>query len=144
MEPWKTPFDTTLKLVEALTEGAMKMHETQLEAATDAHANAEATRQSIANAGDPAALMQLYTQWAQHNNAHAVAYWRALFEAALETNAALAKCLGASGAALGAAGAPGAAPFDLDASKNALLGAVDSAYKQWLETTRRLAGVHAE
>ena len=137
MEPWKTPFDTTLKLVEALTEGAMKMHETQLEAATDAHANAEATRQSIANAGDPAALMQLYGQWAQHNSAHAVAYWRALFEASLETHAALLKCLGAAVPAAGA-------PLDFDASKNALLGAVDSAYKQWLETTRRLAGVHAE
>jgi phasin family protein len=139
MEPWKIPFDTTLKLVEALTEGAMKMHETQLESATDAHANAEATRQSIASAGDPAAIMQLYAQWAQHNGAHAVAYWRALFDASLETHAALLKCLGA-------AGTPGAAiaPLDFDSSKNALLGAVDSAYKQWLETTRRLAGVHAE
>ena len=135
MEPWKIPFDTTLRLVEALTEGAMKMHETQLESATDAHANAEATRQSIANAGDPAALMQLYAQWAQHNSAHAVAYWRALFEASLETNAALLKCLGA-------AGAPGAAiaPLDAEGSKNALLGAVDGAYKQWLEATRRLYG----
>jgi len=146
-QAWKAQLDTALKLVEALTEGAMKMHETQLEAATDAHANAEATRQSAAGAAGPAELAKIGSQWMQHNAEHAAAYWRALFEAALETNASLLKCLGEAGAALGAAAAPGAAgvaPLDVEASKNALLGAVDGAYKQWLEATRRLYGTPVE
>jgi len=138
---WKTQLETALKLVAALTEGAMKMHETQLEAATDAHANAEATRQSIAAAAGPAELAQAGTQWLQHNGEHAAAYWRALFQVALETNASLMKCV----SPLATPGLPaGGAPLDVDASKNALLGMVDNAYKQWLETTRRLYGAPVE
>jgi hypothetical protein len=141
LQAWKTQFDTALKLVETLTEGAMKMHETQLEAATDAHANAAATRQSITAAAGPIELAQAGTQWLQHNGEHAAAYWRALFQVALETNASLMKCV----SPLSVPGLPASgAPLDVDASKNALLGMVDNAYKQWLENTRRLYGAHAE
>lgn len=136
IEAWKKQFDLALRLVEALTEGAMKMHETQLEAATDTHANAEATRQSAAQAAGPLEIVRVQAQWTQHNMQHAAAYWRALFETALETNASLLKCLAEQPAFTALAGKP----LDVEASQSSLLGMVDGAYKQWLEATRRLYG----
>ena len=140
LDAWKKQIDTALQLVEALAEGAMKAHETQLEAATDAHANAVATRQSIAKTADPIELARIQSQWAIHNIEHAGAYWRALFTVVLETNSSLLKCACAQ-APMGAL--PGR-PLDVDASKNALLGLVDGAYRQWIEATRRLYAAPAE
>ena len=140
LEAWKKQLDTALQLVEALTDGAMKVHETQLEAATDAHANAVATQQSAAKAADPIELARIQSQWAMHNLEHAGAYWRALFTAALETNSSMLKCL----CAQPPMGALPARPLDVDASKNALLGMVDNAYKQWFDATRQLYAAPAE
>lgn len=131
---WKRQFDTAMQLVETMAEGAAKMREWQLQAAVDAHANATATQQAAAKAGDPAGLLNTETQWIQHNIEQAASYWRILFETGLETNANLLKCLLQQQAAQGT---PGAAA-DLDASKNALLEMIESGYSQWLEAARAL------
>lgn len=140
LEIWKRQFDVALQLVEAMTEGAAKVHETQLEAATDAHANAVATQKSAAGVADPVELARIESQWALHNMEHAAAYWRALFETALATNSSMIKCLCEQ------PGASGLMPqsFDIDASKGALLSMVDNAYKQWLDTSRRFYSAPAE
>lgn len=93
IEAWKNQFDTALRLVEALSEGALKMHETQMEAAADTHANAVAAQQSALKAGDPAELVRIESQWAMHNFQHAAEYWKQLAEVVLETNARMAKCV---------------------------------------------------
>lgn len=140
LEAWKRQFDVALRLVEAMTEGAAKMHETQLEAAADAHANAVATQKSAAGVADPVELTRIQSQWAMHNMEHAAAYWRALFEAALETNSTVVKCLCEQPVVTGLP----AQPIDIDVSKGALLGMVDNAYKQWLDASRRLYAAPAE
>lgn len=101
LEAWKKQLDTALRMVEALTEGAMKMHEVQLEAATDTHANAVAAQQAIAKAGDAAEFSRLGSEWAMHNLQHAMGYWRQMFETALETNAAMVKCVAGAQAGFG-------------------------------------------
>lgn len=126
MQAWKQQLDASLRFIEILIEGATKLHEVQLEAAADAHADAEATRKSVA-AADPSQLLKLQTEWAGANMEKCAAYWRGLYGVAAETQAELVKCL----CAQPLAAAPGG-----DSSK-ALLGLIDNAYKQWLDTTQQ-------
>lgn len=114
---WKQQVDAALGAVEAITEGARRIHEKQLEAACEAHACAEATRKRLAGASDPNELWRIQSDWLAANLQSSLAYWRGLCECVAETDTNVAKCLGSS------AYAP-AMPDEL--------------YKQWMETTRRI------
>ena len=129
MQAWKAQLDAGMRMLETITEGAIRMHEAQLEAATEAHADADATRKAIVAATDASQLMKLYAEWSRANAEKSLAYWRSLFETVLQTDAAVAKCVGS--------GAPMALPQGLD------LGMIDSAYRQWLEATQKLYRVNA-
>lgn len=140
MQAWKAQLDAGLHVLETITEGAIRMHEAQLEAATEAHADADATRKAILGATDASQLMKLYAEWSRANAEKSLAYWRSLFETVLQTDAAVAKCVGS--------GMPLALPdlfkaSEFDASKQAMFGMVDSAYRQWLEATQKLYRVNA-
>jgi phasin family protein len=124
LQGWKGQLEAGLRLVETLVEGSTRLHEIQLEAAAEAHADLEATRKAIAAATDAAQLFRLQAEWTQANAQKSAAYWRAVHQAAMETGAALLK------SARGAPGVPLPEP--------ALLGAVDGAYRQWLELAQRL------
>jgi len=141
VEAWKQQFDTTLQIIEAMTEGAVRLRESQLQAAVDAHANAAAAQKSISKAGDPAQLLGAEAEWLQHNAEQSAAYWRSLFEAALDTQSNLLKCL-AQHPALKAL--PGAPQVDFDSTRNAMLGLVEKACGQWLEASRRTAALAAD
>ena len=93
MQAWKQQLDAGLRAIEALVEGATRMHEVQLEAAMQAHADAVATQRAIAQAASPAEILRLQAQWTQSNAGQCVAYWRSLQEAAAETNAKVTGCL---------------------------------------------------
>jgi phasin family protein len=90
---WKQQLDATFRVIEALTEGAERMHETQLEAAAGTHADAVATQQAALRAKDAAELAQVQLQWARANAEKAMAYWRAMYENAVQTGTQLAACL---------------------------------------------------
>jgi phasin family protein len=124
MQAWKAQLDAGLRVLETITEGAIRMHEAQLEAATEAHADADATRKAILAATDASQLLNLYAQWAAANAEKSAAYWRSLFETVMQTDAAVAKCVGS--------GTPMALPQGID------LGMIDSAYKQWLEGVQQM------
>ena len=64
MQAWKAQLDAGLRVLETITEGAIRMHEAQLEAATEAHADADATRKAILAATDASQLMKLCAEWA--------------------------------------------------------------------------------
>ena len=86
-------------------------------------------------ATDASQFMKFYTQWAATNAEKSIAYWRSLFETVMQTDAAVAKCVGS--------GTPVALPemfktADLDASKQAMLGLIDGAYRQWLDAAQRM------
>lgn len=93
MQAWKQQLDAGLRAIEAMIEGATRMHEMQLEAATQAHADAVATQKAIAGATSPAEILRLQAQWTQSNAGRCVEYWRCLQQAATETNAKVAGCL---------------------------------------------------
>ena len=133
LQAWKRQADCGLRLVEAMVEGSTRMREIQLEAAAEAHADAEATRKAVAAARDLAQLARLQADWARANAAKSAAYWRSVCQAVMETHAALVKC-----SAVPIALPEGLKGADLEASQQALLGIVDSAYKQWLDTAQRL------
>jgi len=128
VQAWKQQLDVGLRLVEAMADGATRLREMQIEAATDAHADAVATRKSIAAAADVTQLLKLQTEWARANAEKCAAYWRALAEIAAQTRNELARCAGVQ--------APALIGSD-DDSKKALLSLIDNAYKQWLDTTQQ-------
>jgi phasin family protein len=93
-QSWKAQLEIGLQVLETLAEGAIRMHEAQLEAATEAHADLEATRKALAAATDASQVMKLYAEWARANTDKSLAYWRSLFQTVMETDAAVAKCVG--------------------------------------------------
>lgn len=90
---WKNGMDSWWRAVEALTEGARRLHEIQLETAVEAHACAEASRRQFAEAADPQAAWRIQAEWMTRNLADCQAYWRRLAETAGETQAAVTQCL---------------------------------------------------
>jgi len=94
MDAWKRQLDATMRVTEAIIEGSTRMHEVQIEAATEAHADAVATQRSLAAAAGPADLLRIQTEWLAANQRKSMEYWRHLYEAAAETNARVVRCLG--------------------------------------------------
>ena len=78
LQTWKQQLDLGLRLIETMVEGAIKLREVQIEAATDAHADAVATRKSVADANDLAQLVKLQAEWTRANVQKCAAYWRDL------------------------------------------------------------------
>ena len=109
VQAWKAQLDAGLRAIETITESAIRVHEAQLEAATVAHADAEATRKAIAAASDASQLTKLCAEWARTNAGKSFAYWRSLLQA----------------------GAPQALPGML---KHEM---IDGAYQQWLDAMQR-------
>lgn len=89
---WKNGVDAWWRALEAVTEGARRVHEIQLEAAVEAHACTEATRQQLAEAADPQTAWRIQSEWMSRNLADCQAYWRRLAETAGETQAAVTEC----------------------------------------------------
>lgn len=89
---WKRQLDAGFCLLETLLEGATRLREAQLEAATEAHAAAVATQKALAGAAGAGELVQLQAQWTRANAEQCLAYWRAMYEIAAETGAELVKC----------------------------------------------------
>jgi phasin family protein len=93
MDAWKRQLDTALRITEAIIEGSTRMHEVQIEAATEAHADAVATQKSLAATSNPAELLRLQTEWLVANQKKSMDYWKGLYEAAAQTNAQVMDCL---------------------------------------------------
>jgi phasin family protein len=93
LDAWKRQLDAAMRITEAIIEGSTRMHEVQIEAATDAHADAVATQKSLAAASGPAELLRIQTEWYVANQRKSMEYWRGLYEAAADTNAKLMNCL---------------------------------------------------
>lgn len=77
LQAWKAQLDAGLRAFETLEEGAIRVYEAQLEAATQAHADTEATRKAIAAATDPSQVMKLCGEWASANVRRSLGCWRA-------------------------------------------------------------------
>jgi phasin family protein len=93
MDAWKRQLDTAMRITEAIVEGSTRMHEVQIEAATEAHADAVATQKALAAAGGPAELLRIQTEWMVANQRKSMEYWRNLYQAAADTNAQLMGCM---------------------------------------------------
>jgi phasin family protein len=127
MQSWKQQLDIGLQVMEALLEGAIKLRELQLKSAAQAHADLEATRRSIAAAGDVSRLLELQAQWTRANAQKCADYWRGVYDVAIRTQTDLAGCFAARPAAAAR----------VDEPKQALSLLLDQAYKQWFEATQQ-------
>ena len=127
LQAWKQQLDIGLRLVETMVEGAVRMRQVQLEAATETQSNAAKTRKSVADASDLAQLVKLQAEWTRVNVQKCAAYWRDLYEVATRTQGELASRVGVQ---------PPAAAAEGDANK-ALFGMMDDAYCGWLDATQK-------
>jgi phasin family protein len=127
LQAWKQQLDLGLRLVETIVEGAIKLREVQIEAATDAHADAVATRKSAVDATDLAQLVKLQAEWTRANVQKCAAYWRDLYEVAARTQGELASRAGVQPPAAAVSGEP----------NKALFGMIDDAYRGWLDATQK-------
>ncbi|HLE65998.1 MAG TPA: phasin family protein [Burkholderiales bacterium] len=129
---WKRQLDAALRVVEAIVEGSRKMCETQLEAAIEAHARAEATRKLLAKTGDAQELWRIQSEWMSANLERSLSYWQGHCKTAVDTGTCVADCLSQQAGVF----APQAAAAS-DASQGTLLDMMNTAYKRWQETTRQ-------
>lgn len=127
LQTWKQQLDLGLRLIETMVEGAIKLREVQIEAATDAHADAVATRKSVADASDLAQLVKLQAEWTRANMEKCAAYWRDLYEVAARTQGELASRAGVQ---------PPATAINADSNK-AMFGMIDDAYRGWLGAAQK-------
>ena len=127
LQAWKQQLDIGLRLIETMVEGAIKLRQVQLEAATETHADAVATRKSVEDASDLARLVQLQAEWTRANMQKCAAYWRDLYEVATRTQGELASRSGVQ---------PPAAALEGDPNK-AIFGMIDDAYRGWLDATQK-------
>ena len=132
VQAWKQQVDHAMHLVETLVEGATRLHEVQIEAAADAHADLEATRKSLEAAADVPQLFKVQSDWAAANAQKCAAYWRDLYAVVAQTQGELARCACSQSSALSE-----------KPSNKALLGAIDDAYRQGLDATQQFYRVPA-
>jgi len=132
----KGQFDTALRVIEAITEGSMKMRDAQLTAATEAHADAAATLKLLERAADPQELTRIHSEWLAASLQKSLGYWTAVFTTMVETQTNIARCM-AQPAQSAVAEMQTPAPAE-SAAPVAMQRAMDALYKPWLETTQEL------
>jgi phasin family protein len=93
MDSWKQQLDASMRITEAIIEGSTRMHEVQIEAATEAHADAVATQKALAQAKDPTDLLRIQAEWLAANQKKSMEYWKGLYEAQAQTYAQVMSCL---------------------------------------------------
>ena len=131
----KGQLDAGLRVIEAITEGSMKMRDAQLTAATEAHADAAATLKLLEKATDPQELTRIQSEWLAACLQKSLGYWTSLFTAMVETQTNIAKCMAQPAQA---AVAEMQAPTPADTVPVSMQRAMDALYKPWLETTQEL------
>jgi phasin family protein len=131
----KGQFDTALRVIEAITEGSMKMRDAQLTAATEAHADAAATLKLLEKAADPQELTRIQSEWLAASLQKSLGYWTALFTTMVETQTNIAQCMAQP---MQAAAAEAQAPAEMPSLPMPMQKAMDALYKPWLETTQEL------
>lgn len=76
LQAWKQQLDIGFWVMETVLEGATKLHEAQLDAACEAHADAVATHKALAQATSASDILRLQAQWAAANARRWTQYWR--------------------------------------------------------------------
>lgn len=128
----KQQIQAGFSVLEAITEGSRKLQQTQLKAATDAHAAVEAIQKRFAEGADGQELWRLQSEWMSTSVEKSLAYWRELYQTTIETESAIAKALAAQ-VPLSMPAVPGAG----NASGGPMVEMMNDAYKRWTEAARQ-------
>lgn len=86
---WKEQFDTSLKMIDAIVQGAMEMRASQLAAATEMHTRDLDAERSVIGASTPSDLLLIQLNWMTANMERSIAYWSQMFLAAADASAKL-------------------------------------------------------
>ena len=90
---WRQQIDTTLRLVETLTEESRRIREYQLAVARDAHKSAAVMRERLEKAADAKDLLRIQSEWFSASVEKSLAYWRGLYEVSAQTQLGVLKWL---------------------------------------------------
>ncbi len=137
MRAYRQQFEFAAGLIQSLTEGSKKLQETNLKAASEASASFATAQKQIAQTADPSEIWRIQTGWASQNIEKALASWRDLTNIALGAQSAIAKRLAEDVQRID----PETTVIETPAN---VVEMMERAYKQWLETTRRIAAASKE
>ena len=126
----KQQIECGFAVLDAITEGSRKLQEAQLKAATEAHAAVEAIHKRLAESGDGQELWRLQSEWMSVSLEKSLAYWRQLYETAIETESSVARLL-ARQLSVSVPLAPGAGVGD----QGPLVEMINNACSRWMEAT---------
>ncbi len=125
---WKQQLDNAMRMVEAFSEGSIKMRETQLKAANQVHKTMDSARKLLDDANNQQDLWRIQSEWLSSSFERGFALWSELAQTATETQSTVAKLYQSE--------APFVTPVTglPQASKTALV-LIDEAYRRWRDTT---------
>jgi hypothetical protein len=130
IKAWKHQIDGAAHVVEAVTEGSLKIGEAQLKAAAEANTRMDTARRQLEKATNAGDLWRIHSEWMAANLQKSLEYWSDVNRAAVETQSSVMKYLVYPVGALG----PQATAIP-EASRTALVGMMDDAYRRWREST---------
>jgi len=135
----KRQLESGLAVLEAITESSRKLQQAQLKAATEAHAAVEEMHRRVSQSGDAQELWRLQGEWMSASMEKSLAYWRELYQTAIETETSIAKLLAAQ-----LPFAPPAVPGAGNDPAGPLAEMMNDAYKRWTEVARQFSKVPDE
>ena len=137
----KRQLEFGLAVLEVITEGSRKLQESQLKAVPEAHAAVEAMHKRVAQAGgDGQELWRLQSEWMSASVEKSLAYWRELYQTAIETQSTIAKLLAAQFPLAMTAIPPGAG----SGTAGPMAEMMNEAYKRWTEAARQFSKLPQE
>ena len=86
-QKWKEQVDTSIKIIDAMVQGAMEMRTSQLTAATETHTRDLGVEKAVMEARTPSDLLLVQFTWMTGNLERSMAYWTQMFRAAADANA---------------------------------------------------------
>ena len=92
-QTWKQQFDTNLKLIDALVQGALEMRSSQLAAAMETHDRDMTAEKSVSGAKSLIELWAIQMKWMTGNLERSMAYWNQMLQAAVDANGKFVECL---------------------------------------------------
>ena len=125
---WKRQLDTGMRMVEAFSEGSIRMRETQLKAANQLHETMDSARKLLDKANSRQDLWRIQSEWSTSTLERTFGLWSELSQEAAEAQSKIAKLFQEE--------TPFVTPVTglPQASKTALV-LMDEAYRRWRDTT---------
>lgn len=130
LEQWRKQAEASVRVMDAVMEATTRMREAQLAASQETHERVKELQKSLASAKSAPEMWGEQWNWALGCCERSAAHWRSLYEAMIEANGKIARCMQEG------AGAAGLAPFSGEPPSSGYE-VVDKAYRDMIASSQR-------